>query len=404
MPRFLPRLAKLPLTGKLIIPPKKQQPPSFEPVSRPPPVDPSRSLLLTPGNVITNSRDYERHKTRAPVFRLRRTKTTPSDLREMTSEERLLWSNPYLRMLGSPLRLCTLSKRVLPTDLMIRMAIMRAPQTLRTVKKKSSRMLVPDGVLHPAFKSKRSTTASYMLCSRSAFSALHLPRWAFLYDAVVSPRLPEQISHHLRLRVLQEVVLLIKSLRECSGSPLPILRRLRRSEWVQLKETGILPFPGALAVVVLPPVNRDPETKQRQNSEAAMSASPLEELPRADPKREPLPLSVLYPTSAPVPLGEWPTFFPSTSPANTMPPPLAVEQVPLFNSVALFPGRTHRAKLYELFTEILGLQGKSRSSAKMTTNKGDNKASHAFLLCSSDEVDVGALGIALWRIRMWETN
>jgi hypothetical protein len=91
-------------------------------------------------------------------------------------------------------------------------------------------------------------------------------------------------------------------------------------------------------------------------------------------------------------------------------PPHAEERVPLYNGVVLFPERVQRARLHALLTRILGVEGAWRFSAaarsreeneKGATRKSD-KGSHAFLVCASDEVDVAALGIALWRIRMWE--
>lgn len=280
------------------------------------------------------------------------------------------------------------------------------------------------------------------------------------------PRLGEYITHLLRLRVLQELQLLVKHLealyRTRTGpapARAPILRRLTRAEWGRLRTTGILPYPGALAVLVVPPVNRDPTAKQRPPATGAMSDRPPTDDASSPPKRELPPLSVLHPTrvrpsatatpsavSYVKPLSDL-EFWEQTRQKRTAAerdatasifdaigdavsrhasaeeegdegddrvPPHTEERVPLYNGVALFPGRVQRARLHTLLTRILGVEARWRFSAasqeedgKDTSTgrargKGDNKGSHAFLVCASDEVDIAALGIALWRIRMWE--
>ncbi|KAJ7068131.1 hypothetical protein C8F01DRAFT_1334653 [Mycena amicta] len=413
MPRLLPRLIKLPLTGDFI-PPQKKYRAAHKPVPPLPPIDPDRSVLLAPGNPVTNSRDYVHHKSRPPVFRLRRQQKNPTHLdalREMTAQERDWWSNPFLRMLTTPARQCVLSQRLLPSDLMIRLALMRPPPSIPT-SRKLGRLIMPDGILHPAFKARRSGRARYVICSRQAIVAFHQrPKLSMALGGATPPRLMEQISHQLRLRVLQEVFLLAKALRINSDASLshpPIIRRLRRMEWTQLRESGILPYPGALAVVVLPPVNRDPETKKREYTHDALSPlPPAETKSRPPPKRAIPPLCVLHPTAAsdsPLHDGPLPSFF-----QPVRPPHAAVERIPLFNGVTLFPNRVQRAKLYELFTEMLGIEADWRchsggAGEHPALKKGDSKGSHAFLIYGSDEVDVGTLGIALWRVRMWESD
>nr|GAT54005.1 predicted protein [Mycena chlorophos] len=430
MPRLIPRLIKIDLSGEFLPPRKISWPDTHsKPVPpSPPPNDPTRSLLLTPGNPITNARDYVRHKSRPTVFRLRETRKTESGVREMTPEERGWWSNPYLRMLASPVRQCLVSQRLFPTDLLIRLTSMRPPSTFKFMSK-MNRVLVPDGVLHHAFKRRRSATGIYVICNRETVLALQQPRWWKMMNGVGPPRLAEQVMHQLRLRILQEVFLLLRAMKHAPSSRAtrpPIIRRLRRAEWMQLRETGVLPYPGALAVVVLPPVNRDAETKERALTKNAFSAAPVDK-PKAPPteaalnpsplaeditefKRELPPLSVLHPVSASaLPLDDAPllSFFRPLE-SSSAPRPLATERIPLFNGVALLPSRTHRAKLHEMFSEMLKIEARQKRRAgdggtsSAEKKRGDNKASHAFLICASDELDVGALGVALWRARLFE--
>jgi len=44
---------------------------------------------------------------------------------------------------------------------------------------------------------------------------------------------------------------------------LTLIRRLTRAEWKSIKSTGVIPYGNAVAVVVAPPLNRDPTTKMR---------------------------------------------------------------------------------------------------------------------------------------------
>ncbi|KAJ7228805.1 hypothetical protein GGX14DRAFT_509584 [Mycena pura] len=440
MPRILPRLIKLPLSGHLPFPrnrPQIQRKP-VPPLPSSIPADYSRSVLLSPGNIITNSHDYVLRKSRPPVYkrRISRQKTevdAQDTLREMTSQECIWWSSPYLRMLATPVRQCFLTQRYLPTDFMIRLTSMNVPPPLRR-KGKFSKFIFSDGLLHPKFKMRKVGRGKYIICWREALALLYNSRWYHYFGAIPSPHLAEQIAHLLRLRVLQELLLIVKELKNLYrvradpslGPPL-VVRRLTRAEWGMLKTTGVLPHPGALAVLVVPPVNRDPTTKQRPPTTGAMSpAPPVHPSPPQQPVRKIPPLCVLHPISA-----AQPTKFSceaSVSRSTTASEaPLrdanvnhhSREQIPLYNGVALFPGRIQRAKLHTLLTRILGVEAAwrfsdsarsqeavhadhSQKADKGEQRKGDNKGSHAFLICGSNEVDVAPLGVALWRVRMWE--
>ncbi|KAJ6599212.1 hypothetical protein DFH09DRAFT_1356307 [Mycena vulgaris] len=467
MPRILPRLVKLPLSGHFLAPRPAPVRPLRKPVPPLPsalPADYPRSVLLSPGNIITNSHDYVRHKSMPPVYRLRRhrmreppTLNERDSPREMSPQERIWWSSPYLRMLASPIRQCFLTERYLPADFMVRLTQTGVPLHLR--QRKIDTMLFPDGLQHPKFKMRKVGRGVYIVCRRESL-ALLLKRGKFKRHGVAPPRLAEQIGHLLRLRVLQELQLIAEELEmlyntRTGAAPArpPTISRLTRAEWGTLRTTGAVPHPGALAILVVPPVNRDPTTKQRPPAAGAISAAPpvdpSQPQPPPPPKRELPPLCVLHrtvvPSAPPSPISEglsissedyWEkklrereraaaarvSLFPgplgrdSGSGASSeidlvRVAPHAEERVPLYNGVALFPGRVQRARLYALLTRILGVEGAWRFSAgarsrpgadPRAARKGDHKGSHAFLVCASDEVDMAALGVALWRVRMWE--
>ena len=244
--------------------------------------------------------------------------------------------------------------------------------------------------------------------------------------------LSQQIAHLLRVRVLQELELLADELearpQRSTGSP--IIRRLTREEWKGIKTTGIIPFESAVAVLVVPPLNRDPVTKQRP--EGSLSTLPLDdELPTLTREGSPksyksssvsshaqLPLSVLHLTT------------PMSTPSNslTLPDASPDSRAPLYNGLTVFPSRPQRAALHACLNRLLFIERRARyrehfsdvnddrdgNNDRNTIEeprrdrwaRGEQKASHAFLLCCNAETgkraDVAAVAIALWRVRMFE--
>ncbi len=272
--------------------------------------------------------------------------------------------------------------------------------------------LVPDGVLHPKYVSRKAGGgAAYVLCSRKAVESLQPGSNKRIAGKVfLPPNFSEYIAHLLRLRVLQELELLTERLEWAvrSGKNLNnsavILRRLSRDEWGLFRSSGTIPFPSAVAVLILPQPNRDPVTKERPKP--SMSALP----PNDEERPEDLPpLSVLMPKST---------------------DSLAIEidvlpqlDIPLYNTITAFPSRSQRAALYHFFTRILAaerflkrLHCKDRKKLDLQevghgTNEKDmtfGKGSHAFLLCSDAENvrrgDCAAVARALWRLRMYESE
>jgi len=220
-----------------------------------------------------------------------------------------------------------------------------------------------------------------------------------------------QIEHHLRVRVIQELQLLVKSLprRLKRDEPEPTtLRRLTRAEFKELRETGVIPHPDAVAVLVVPPVNRHPTTRvkpvpsmQPEIVEGVQSSSDAS----ATLRRRPLPpLSMMHCTRLEPPQEVDPSF-------ESLVPNA---QVPLYNGLSMFPSTSQRAVLHKSLCQVLEAERQSRSRKLFARNNstdggpalGADKGSHAFLLVSNERTvkraDSVGLSIALWRLRMWQ--
>ncbi|KAH0587302.1 hypothetical protein J132_09478 [Termitomyces sp. J132] len=423
-------------------------PPSFQPAHHP------KSILLydPPTNPITSSRVYDRHKTLPPLPRRfdkpRPRKTTDEDgPRAMTLEERKFWSSPYLRMIASPLRQCIITSRFLPNDFLIRLAIQRIPKSHYPSKWKrpnAPQTLLPDGLQHTKFTVRRSDKAHYVPCTRTSIALLAEPsvKRRAAHGVLVHPLLAEQIAHLLRLRVLQELEVLIDNLEAAAHkslhrkpatskpktpitnpAPVPrLLRRLTHSELHTIRTTQTIPHPGALAVLIVPPLQKDSVTGLRP----APNMSPAPPPPPTSEPTKPLtlPACVLYPTQP----DAW------DEEGGTLPQ----EKVPLYNGVVMFPERGQRAALEGLLRRVLEIEwradqgcicadagkgGKNGGEEKdgeqkeeeeeaeegkdmPKKSKSKSKPSHAFLLYSDEESvlrgDTVGIAIALWRLRMFE--
>jgi hypothetical protein len=244
-----------------------------------------------------------------------------------------------------------------------------------------------------------------MLCNRDAVPLL-IERAAYKrigHHLSVHAHFAEHIAHLLRVRVLQELELLGDKMESLLGRPGALYRsriiwRLTRHEFKSIRASGVIPYPNALAVLVVPPLNRDPVSKTRP--EGSMSASPLVECEQPTPVNPPLPLSTLHPTTTLETVND-----------NILPQ----ARIPFYNGVSLFPARPQRAALHDLLCRLLDIQKRSRYRAHPSpelpnsadkVDDRDKKPSHAFLLCCDAEIsrraDVAAVAIALWRVRMFE--
>ncbi|KAL0070896.1 hypothetical protein AAF712_002117 [Marasmius tenuissimus] len=217
------------------------------------------------------------------------------------------------------------------------------------------------------------------------------------FSADLHDLLGKQIHHLLRLRVLQEIQLLLEQVgfRRKGLAHQTLIRRLTRREWDQFRSTGILPIENAAAVLIVPPVGRDPVTKERPTP--SMSSSPPSHEPeeRENPNDAATrPLSELLPVS------------PQSSSSTSDPPEkLATHQVPVYHGVSMFPDRIQRAALHKLLSQVLNVERKARFG-RTRGSSPEEKPSHAFVLLADENTiqhgDVAALAIALWRIRMFE--
>lgn len=322
-------------------------------------------------------------------------------------------------------------------DFLVRLAVLRLPTTQNA---RAIEVLMPDGLEHPKYKRRKARVTVYVPCWKDAVGTMRspgdyldiplthqltcmpslsvsLPRYGA--DIFFSKHLCSHISYLLRLRVLQELEVLIDALKQNrgriefdAGANPTILRRLTRSEFKTFRGTGIVAYPDAVAVLVVPPVNRDPRTnlRPRPSQEPEIPSSESSSLLNSVHKKALPPLSSLHYVSDP----EGVLDHPPEAPFSTF---LPNARVPLYNGVTMFPSPPHRAALHKSLTELLDVERHFRG-ARLTSEmrstsredfqraKGDTKGSHAFLLLSNEQTvrraDTAALAIALWRLRMWE--
>jgi hypothetical protein len=220
--------------------------------------------------------------------------------------------------------------------------------------------------------------------------------------------LSDQIAHLLRLRVLQELDVLLDRLSQCPSSRFnaPAIRKLSREEWSYIQKSGTIPYENAVAVLVVPPLNQHPETKVRPRGSMSPMPPPSDDFPT--PKRTQLPLSVLMPTS-------------KIEQHGVDVQEHAPHRVPLYNGVPLFSDRSQRAELHRLLGRLVAHEANlkyekdtagARAASGLSQNdtshssKPKSKSSHAYLLCSDANIvrraDVVPVAIALWRLRMFE--
>lgn len=201
------------------------------------------------------------------------------------------------------------------------------------------------------------------------------------------------------MRILQELEILARRARpKVKERHTPIVRRLTRAEWKAFQKAGTIPNPGVIAVLVVPPVKK---TLLNGGGPDA-SPNPTEEIRASTISAKPAPpVSVLHPAS--------------TEDALEM-SGLAPHQIPLYNSISLFPSPTQRAALHQRLCAILKEDTITRRNQtdrpepkdKSQPSKDEVKSSHAFLVYSDGSTvkraDTVPLAIALWRLRMWEMD
>ncbi|OSD04382.1 hypothetical protein PYCCODRAFT_152156 [Trametes coccinea BRFM310] len=253
MPRFIPRLLRALEHARSRPPRFTRRPPTplvadKRVFTRPQEVDisphgRSQSILLDRKAVrlIYRHARYQPTKSLAPEVRVSKARwrakqafgRAPAGVlpREMTQEERSYHANPYLRMLGSPLRQCFHTGWLLPREMLIRMTTMILPDS-RPGKLRYA--FLPNGLEHPRFTRFQGGRSSYVLC--------HQPVIEYVRDrgsykrfspdggaTTMHPLIAQQIGHILRVRVLQELQLLSGA--RSRRPALSLLRMRPRSLW-----------------------------------------------------------------------------------------------------------------------------------------------------------------------------
>ena len=254
-------------------------------------------------------------------------------------------------------------------------------------------VVVPDGLLSSKYTNRyRSGGGMYVLCWREAVSALKKNTKGLKFAP--PPRLADYIAHLLRLRVVQEFELLAERLEYAVRSgknrriSSTILRRLTRDEWIAVKSTQSVPYENGVAILVVPPLNKDPTTKERPR--ASLSALPPMDEP---PLKAPLPVSTLLPVSSQL--------------VNTnLPSSLPLLHIPLYNGITAFPSRSQRSALHGILLRILKAERFIKYLHHKPEGSKSSKASHAFLLCSDKATarrgDASGIARALWRLKMYQ--
>ncbi|KAF6762848.1 hypothetical protein DFP72DRAFT_1164714 [Ephemerocybe angulata] len=320
-----------------------------------------RSILLHDPecNPITHSRAYEYHKSLPPIVNLpkgaKAIQEEKDKPREMSKNERQWWSSPYLRMLSSPLRRCSITDQYLPSDFLVRFSYLRLPPSVGSGQ---SLAIVPDGMQHSKYTSRKGGHSVYTQCLREAVDQLYrkapFKRATKDSTVVANAKLGDQVLHLLRLRVLQELERLAVHMqytiiRDDVEDPGPIIRRLTADEFSAIENSGTIPYQNALAIVVVPPLEKDPVTGEFPR--ASMSPMPFSEGTDSSP---PLgitlpPLSVLLPASADArSCSEGPH-------VRGLLPKLAV---PLYNALPAFPFAPQRAALQDLLARATVVEQK----------------------------------------------
>jgi hypothetical protein len=186
--------------------------------------------------------------------------------------------------------------------------------------------------------------------------------------------------------VLQELELLFVQLRAKPKADIlanPPIRRLSKAEWADIQETRCIPWRDAVAVINLTPISKEVEP--------SMSPHPLPPDPEMEANAA-QPVATLYHVSRDSPL-------PSNFQYRDV---LPAAQVPLYNSLALFPHVAQRAAFLRHLSWAATLLDAAQRS------KSSSEQSDTYLISSNSEIvklgDIPALVIAMWRVYMYERD
>lgn len=296
-------------------------------------------------------------------------------------------------------------------DLLLRFSFLRLKASEGS---QPSLAIVPDGLEHSKYTTRKGGHSVYSLCIRESVDQMLMakPYRRTTRDSHVTPnpKLPDQVAHLLRLRILQELERLVGQV-QCWGhsssddpSPATIIRRLTQKELEVVEASGTVPFDDAVAVLVMPPMEAAPVAKT--DLRAAMSAMPPEEMPGDAPSSTiSQPISTLMPIASDA---NW-----TTDPKSHGTGLLPTYSTPVYDISTAFPSSVHRAALHWFLSRLLALERKqTRPHALEKTTELSNDAvddtelSNAYLLCANQTNlkggDVASVAIALWRLRMFE--
>ncbi|KAG8953615.1 hypothetical protein FRC04_001819 [Tulasnella sp. 424] len=320
---------------------------------------------------------------------------------EVSSSAAQKWNTPFLRMLASPLRRTVGSDQYLPSDFLIRLGIVHQPTAATDAKDAgkqhqhlSNLYILPDGLLHPQFETKRNARGAYVPCWKSAVElALRKGQLKRIHNSAnLHPLLVHQISHQLRSRVLQELVLLDKRLgvlRRHRGfeSSSNILRRLTP------QECSGFSGPSPSRSISL-------ETSSSQKP-LAIILCPQQPTPEhvAENQLATLPIQIDYPPPEPL-LSPYELISFSSSPS-------AEVSLPLYHGSRIFRVSAEQTRLRLALDRVIDRdqqqKSPSRSDSKLAVEL--DGSSDAYLLQSPTdgaEIDPVPLAISLWRLRLWE--
>ena len=196
-----------------------------------------------------------------------------------------------------------------------------------------------------------------------------------------------------------------------------------------MKETGVIPYEDAVALIVVPPLNRDPVTKERPTPSSSPERPPPEREVKIRGKSKRRLVSQMYAAET---VEEREDIQLKDEEYELIPHPA---KIPLYHGPALFPVRSQRAALHNALKNLLQVEIRARiregppkktkrdqkqqgaasdgggqvtqgKKAKWQRPKGDQKPSQVYVLCSDSETllraDMVPLLVALWRVRMWE--
>lgn len=339
-----------------------------------------RSIILdgddASQNVIINPDLLKLHKNRSI------SQNGVSVSNSMTDEEFSWWSNPFLRMLSSPLRMCILTRRYAPKDHLIRLTATLAPGT-NPPTSSAPAFITPTDLHHPRYASRPEGLGAYVACSKNGIQLLSSKgrHRGIFPGAEIHSLLGDQITAGLRARCVEEAELLAGRIRTGTrlkqGEDIAIaVRRLTLNEYEAALKQNLIEDPKAVAVLVVPkpdlPPNPSAVTEQSRMLLRGLAISTPHTTTESGPAL-PAPR---------IPMYFWSNLVHDQSLLallrKALDSALSGERIALRRARESLPGiRTFMDMPYE------------------------PKAKDAYALCASRRVDVVPLAIALWRLRLW---